>query len=281
VLGHPALEPHEREARIAAASAQLGIEPADVESLLWADLARERPVVLPSPPDPRVLAAFANVDRIQREVRRAREIELRVWDNAHGLVRLAARCGLMTRIAREPDGALVLRIAGPLALFHATTVYGRALGALVPLLAEHARFELDIHCDLASGPHTRRVTPPVLLPPYQTRLKPSPADRLAGALEQRDHHVDREPALLAADEHVLFPDLAIDFAGVRWFIEVIGFSTPEYLADKRALYRAADANVILCVDSKRSIVDEHPLVLPYVRHIDADLLVQIMEGEPP
>ena len=54
-------------------------------------------------PDPRMLAALANVDRIQREMRRARMIELRVRDNAHGLVRLAARCGLITHSSREAD----------------------------------------------------------------------------------------------------------------------------------------------------------------------------------
>jgi predicted nuclease of restriction endonuclease-like RecB superfamily len=81
VLGHPVLDPQARATRIAESATELGIEPADVESLLWADLARERPVVLPDGrPEPQVLAAIANVDRIQRETRRAREVELRVWD---------------------------------------------------------------------------------------------------------------------------------------------------------------------------------------------------------
>ena len=294
VLGHPALEPAERAARIANAADELGIAGDDVESLLWADLARERPVVLPNGrPDSRRLAALANVDRIQRELRRARELELRIWGNAHGLVRMAARCGLITRVTREPAGTMLLRVAGPLALFHATTVYGRALGALVPLLAEHPRFELDIHCDFATGPHTRRVLPPVLLPPYTSRLKPSLGDWLARALVLREHEVNREPAPLAVDQHVVFPDLSIDHAGTRWFVEVIGFSTADYLADKLALYRAANARVILCVDAKRSIAarpearavtiveQQQPSVLAFEGRIDADALIQIMEEEAP
>ena len=306
VLGHPALEPDARAARIAVAAAALGIEPIDVESLLWADLARERPVVLPGGrPAPRKLAAIANVDRIQRELRRAREIRLRVWDHAHGLVRMASRCGLITQTAHDAGGALLLRIAGPLALFHATTVYGRALGALVPLLADHARFELDIQCDFASGPHTRRVSPPLLLPAYSPRLAPSLADRLARDLVTREHVIDREPAPITVGDRVVFPDLAVDHAGTRWLVEVVGFSTADYLADKLALYRAANAHVVLCVDTKRSIdargrggcveagegegaadtarahrgsiVDEHPSVLAFTRRIDADDLVQILE----
>jgi predicted nuclease of restriction endonuclease-like RecB superfamily len=281
VLGHPALTNNERETRIASASAALGIEPADVEQLLWADLARERPVNLPARrPTARMLAELGNIELIQRELRRAREVELRVWENAHGLVRMAARCGLIVRASHEPaTDAWRLDITGPLALFHATTIYGRALGALVPILANHARFELAIHCDFTSGPHVRQISPPVLLPPYVERLKPSLGDRLARDLVLRDHVVDREPAPLVIGDDVVFPDLAIEHRGARWFVEIIGFSTAEYLADKLAMYRAADARVILCVDAKRSVVDEHASVVPYARSVDADSVVERIEAE--
>jgi predicted nuclease of restriction endonuclease-like RecB superfamily len=288
VLGHPVLDPQARATRIAESATELGIEPADVESLLWADLARERPVVLPDGrPEPQVLAAIANVDRIQRETRRAREVELRVWDEPHDLVRFAGRCGLIVHVTREPDDAFLLRLLGPLALVHATTVYGRALGALVPLLVEHKRFELDIHCDFASGPHTLRVEPPVMLPPYALRLKPSLADRLARDLERRELRVEREPPPLvvtALDDEappVLFPDLAVERSGIRWYIEVVGFSTTGYLADKLARYAAANARVILCVDAKRSLVDEHPLIVEFTKRIDPDSVVERIDEEAP
>jgi predicted nuclease of restriction endonuclease-like RecB superfamily len=288
VLGHPVLDPQARATRIAESATELGIEPADVESLLWADLARERPVVLPDGrPEPQVLAAIANVDRIQRETRRAREVELRVWDEPHDLVRFAGRCGLIVHVTREPEGAFLLRLLGPLALVHATTVYGRALGALVPLLAEHKRFELDIHCDFASGPHTLRVEPPVMLPPYALRLKPSLADRLARDLERRELRVEREPpplvvtALYDEAAPVLFPDLAVERSGIRWYIEVVGFSTTGYLADKLARYAAANARVILCVDAKRSLVDEHPLIVEFTKRIDPDSVVERIDEEAP
>ncbi|HLL23061.1 MAG TPA: DUF790 family protein [Kofleriaceae bacterium] len=278
VLGHPALDRDTRDARLAAAAAELGIEPGDIESLLWADLARERPVVLTSGrPDARRLAAIANLDKLQRELRRAHEIELRIFEQPHAFVRLAARFGLLTHVTRETEG-LCLRITGPLALFHATTVYGRALGALVPLLVGHSRFALDLRCELPSGPVTLHVEPPLWLPPYRARPKPSVAEHLARALERRGHAVTREPTPLAIGAHVVFPDLAVEHAGARWFVEVIGFSTTEYLADKRARYAAVGAEVVLCTDASRSPADEHPRVLPFERRIDADALVEIFEG---
>jgi predicted nuclease of restriction endonuclease-like RecB superfamily len=202
-------------------------------------------------------------------------------------VRFAGRCGLIVHVTREPDDAFLLRLLGPLALVHATTVYGRALGALVPLLVEHKRFELDIHCDFASGPHTLRVEPPVMLPPYALRLKPSLADRLARDLERRELRVEREPPPLvvtALDDEappVLFPDLAVERSGIRWYIEVVGFSTTGYLADKLARYAAANARVILCVDAKRSLVDEHPLIVEFTKRIDPDSVVERIDEEAP
>ncbi|HEX4419910.1 MAG TPA: DUF790 family protein, partial [Kofleriaceae bacterium] len=86
VLGAPALEPEERAARLAGAAEQLGTTPEDIESLLWVDLANERPVALPAGrPAEAELAAFANLERIQRWVRRAHELQLRVWDRANEL----------------------------------------------------------------------------------------------------------------------------------------------------------------------------------------------------
>jgi predicted nuclease of restriction endonuclease-like RecB superfamily len=277
VLGHPALERADRDARIAAAAGTLGIEPADIEMLLWTDLARERPVVLPrGRPDPLMLAAIANVDRIQREMRRARQIELRVQENPHELVRMAARCGLLTTVTPD-DRGLLLQIAGPLELFHATTVYGRALGALVPLLAEHRQFELAIHRD-AKTPATMLVEPPVLLPPYEPRGKKLPlATRLARDLEAGGRTVDPAPEPITVGDHVLFPDLVDGDVAV----ELVGFSTDEYLAQKLARYREAKRRAILCVDGRRStLAKPSATVLVYKGRIPLDELVELLERAP-
>lgn len=276
VLGPPALDRDARDARLAAAAAELGLDPRDVESLLWADLALERPVLLPSGrPPARTLIAFANVDRIQRCVRRADDLELRVWDDANSLVRMAARCGLIASVTRADDGATVLALAGPLAMFHATSVYGRALAALVPLLADHRRFRLDVHCDLASGRRTLRVEPPVELPPAPPprRKAPTFAERLARDLAGAGCTVEREPPPIASGAHVLFPELAFDHGGRRTRVEIVGFSTAAYLRDKLARYRAAAVPVVLCVDAKRAppdlAHDGEAAIVTFTRRIDA------------
>ncbi len=270
VLGHPALDREARAARIDVAVNKLGISAADVEELLWADLAKERPVMLPEgrPPEG-TLAAFANLDRIQRAVRRAREVRLRVWGDAHDLVRTAARYGLLSRISRGADGETIIDVTGPLALFHATTVYGRTLAALVPLVAAHERFTLDLHCDFSGHARILHVETPTLLPPAPVprRRKPSVAEHLARDLRAMDLAVMREPTPIVvsarlddgvvldgpAGDQLLFPDLLVEVGGVTWSIEVIGFSTADYLEHKRASYRAAGIqHLVLCIDDARS-----------------------------
>jgi len=280
VLGPPALDPAERRMRIEAAAATLGTTAEDVESLLWIDLAMERPVALPSGrPAETELAAIANLERIQRCVRRSHDLQLRVWDHANELVRTVSRYGLIAQIRRDDD-ATVLDVIGPLGLFHSTMVYGRALAALVPLLADHPRFELDIHCELGGEPVHMKVAPPVLLPPVvvSPRRPPSIAERLARDLAELGHTVEREPPPIASGDHLLFPDLAVERDGRRWYVEVLGFSTKDALTTKLQRYRGAGiSGVVLCVDL--ALAPECGLdaqVCSFAKQVDAsDLLAML------
>jgi predicted nuclease of restriction endonuclease-like RecB superfamily len=270
VLGHPALDDRQRAARLTAASEALGIEPAEVDQLMWIDLASERPVTLPEGrPDERRLAAYANLDRIQRAVRRARQLRLVVWGEAHELVRTAKRYGLLVTVSRSSDReATVLDIVGPLSLFHDTGVYGGALAGLIPLLADVPRFELTVHCDFGYGPSTLRVIPPVLLPPVVPRGAPSLAVRLARDLAKAapELAIERDPPPIATGASLVFPDLAIDHAGTRIWIEVIGFATAEHVTAQRARYTAAGiTKVLLCIHDKRAEAppDDDPQILHF------------------
>jgi len=256
----------------------------DGESLLWVDLAMERPVVLPEGRPAEIeLAAFANLERLQRCVRRAHDLQLRLWDGADALIRTIARRGLIAQIRRDGD-ATVLDITGPLALPHAAIVYGRALAAVVPLLAEPPRFELDLLCRFGGLDVALEVAPPLWLPAAAAAPHPptSPAQRLADDLAMLGHAVDREPPPIAAGDRVLLPDLVVDRRGARWLVEVLGFATRESIADKLARYRAAGfTRVVLCADLATAPgCDLEPGVCGFLRCVEVDELFAAM-GEPP
>jgi predicted nuclease of restriction endonuclease-like RecB superfamily len=275
VLGHPALDADERDARVAAAAAKLGLPADEIEPLLWADLAMERPVTLPDGP-PRIdtLLAFANLDRIQRSVRKARAIRLRVAGPANDLVRTITRFGLISTIRRD-RGDTVFEITGPIALFHSTTVYGRALAQLVPLLAEQADFHLEIDCEFDGNERMLTVAPPVQLPTVRaSRNAPTPGERLARELAKAGYEIDREPPPIEIGDDVVFPELAITVDGRHRLIEIVGFSTAAHLTYKLERYAAANVDVVLCVDVDRSaeLLDD-PRVVPFKKRIDAALVV--------
>jgi predicted nuclease of restriction endonuclease-like RecB superfamily len=293
VLGHPALSVEDRISRLATAAEQLGMPPVEVESLLWADLALEQPVVLPNGrPFERELVAQANLDRIQGAVRRARSLQIHAWDPANALVRTVARYGLVAHASRGADGETILDVTGPLALFHTTTVYGNALAQLMPLLAEQDRFTLDVVTEQDGIERTLHVEPPLTLPLVRPRGRPpNVAERLTTDLA-KVCAVEREPAPLAAGDDLVFPDLALSPSRDpdemvdqrdRCYVEIVGFSTAGYLAHKLARYRAAGVErVMLCVDEGRvvgSLADlAEPRIVGFQKRVDhVELLAKIRE----
>jgi len=124
----------------------------------------------------------------------------------------------------------------------------------------------------------------VLLPPFvvSPRRPPSIAERLARELAERGLAVEREPAPIASGAHLLFPNLAVERDGARWFVEVLGFSTKESLATKLERYRRAGiATIALCVDLATAPGHERQAqVCGFTKHVDADDLLATLSTAP-
>jgi uncharacterized protein len=262
VLGRPALAPSERLDRIAAAARSLELSIEAVEQLLWVDLPRERPIELPQGrPDELEIAAFANVQLVENVLRRSHNVQLKVRGDAGPLLRAAARCGLLTTAKTTTAATIdatetIIDIVGPLALFHRTAVYGRALAALIPLLSDVEAFELTIRASGFNGDYAVQLTSPALLPrtPAALHAPSKQVARLArevGALRPEVSVVIGPPAIVA-DGVYLCPDLRID----QTYVELVGFWTGEYLARKRGAYEAAGLQVVFCVDELRGCAEE-------------------------
>jgi predicted nuclease of restriction endonuclease-like RecB superfamily len=266
VLGTPALAAGSRDARLADAARSLGIPPHELEPLLWSDLPRERAIELPDgPPDVLEVAAHANIQLVQRAFARAHGVRIRMWGDDGSVLRGALARGLIVTASRDGD-CTALAIVGPLALCHRTGVYGRALAQLAPQLAACARFEVAID----AGSYAIELASPMLLPA-------APVDRAGGYLARklaRDlARLDRELAVAiappprAAGRELVCPDLVVG----ETCIELVGFWTAEFLANKLARYRAAGAPVVLCVDAARSDGDAAlpSNVVAFARRVDA------------
>jgi predicted nuclease of restriction endonuclease-like RecB superfamily len=285
VLGPPALTAGERERRITEAALALELTPPELEEALWSDLPSERTVTMPrGRPGELAVAAAANAEILKTALRRTHRVRIEVWGNARPVFRAAALQGLLATASARGERSL-LEISGPLALFHRTTVYGRAMGALVGALAWCERFTLELRLDVGLV----RVSSPVLLP------APPPPRRYDSVLEARfardfARHVPawraiREPAAVAAGDHLLFPDFVLehrDDPRRRWWLEILGFWTADYLAHKLARYREAELpNVILCLDADRAVSpDELPAdarIVRFHRRIDVEHVLGLIK----
>lgn len=277
-LGPPVFSPAEREARIATTAAALELTSATVEKLLWSDIPRERPIELPAGrPSELEVAALANLQLLQRAICRAHAITIRVWGDSGPLIRAAGTHGLLSAASVE-NGATVLAIIGPLALCHRTSVYGRALARLVPLLVDCARFELTLEAQAQGTSHCYRVecASPVLLPAVPSRMAASGAVvarlmREVGRL--RPELIVGTPEPIAVGTAPVCPDLAITCGQTTRYIELVGFWTTEYLDRKLARYRAGGLDVRVCIDDARSCANDEPprdiSVVPFTKHVAA------------
>jgi len=273
VLGKPTLTAAEREARIAYAAGELEVTCAAVETMLWSDLPRERPVELPrGRPAEHDVAAHANLNLLQRAMMRAQTVELRVWGDAGPLIHTAAARGLLTTLARGDRGETVLDIVGPIALFHRTGVYGRALASLVPLVADCERFEISLLSRSRDQLYPVDIASPVLLPPVPAimRLPDTRLLRLVKELRRsaRDIVVTQQPPPIAAGASLVCPDLVLEREGRATYVELVGFWTSEFLRKKLEQYRDAGiGDILFCVDETRGCANEAlPEDMPIVRY---------------
>jgi uncharacterized protein len=273
-----------------AAAARLGLSRDAVLNLLFADLPGERPVRAPNPPPtPAEAMLRTNLAIAQAVVMRASRLELRIEGGVRPIVRLAKLRGLLCTILDVPDlGRPMLELSGPFSLFQHTLLYGRALAELLPHLAWCARFELRAACSLRgrlatvcvdSGDPIFPATPPAL---YDSRLE----ERFAADIAKLapDWDLLREPEPLRAAGTLVFPDFLLRHRlhpGRQVLIEIVGFWTPEYLANKLEKLRLTDTVCLLCIDEDRACaaadLPPHLPVVRFRRRIEAGAVLREVE----
>jgi hypothetical protein len=218
--------------------------------------------------------------------------------NARDIIRQAQLEGLLcaARAAEEdrpeahgPERPVRLFVSGPYALFRRTLVYARALGRLVPRLRWCTEFTLQAECVLEDGAEPRVLSvgtgAPIFPAAEPKRFDSAIERRFARAFSKAAPAWDlvREPAPIPAGDRLLFPDFELRHrsGAPRYYLEIVGFWTPEYLAEKlEGLRRASIANLILCVDEARGVgsgaLPPGAQVVPFRRSVDVDRVLSIL-----
>lgn len=282
-----------RTQAITRAAGKLGVDPATIEGLLFADLPGERPLPrLPASASPELLALRTNLALVQGMLFRAVGIDARLRGRSRPVIRHAKLRGLICTVRRPDAGDVALEVSGPLVLFRRTLMYGRALAQLVPFLAWCDRFELRAECRVrdAAGVLVLSTRDPIFPgeppEPYDSKLERRFAAEL-GKLAP-DWDIVREPEPVEAAGTLIFPDFALEHRHLpnrRWRLEILGFWTPDYVADKLRRLRAARLhNLILCIDADRACADgdlpSGAAIVRFNRRIDPHEILKILEHPP-
>lgn len=235
------------------------LERDQVEQLLYADVPCERVLgPLPSRLDTSGVVAAYNIALAQGLLRRARSMEVEADGQMATVLRHARRQRLLCLVQRDGQGRWRIHLSGPLALFHHTTRYGRAMAGWLPVLVRAPGWRFHAVCQLRDvGPRMFDAThldPISAVEAAPLRLFDSAlerefargVDRLAG---------DRFKVLREADPvqvggQIGCPDFTLvdRRSGERFGVELVGFWTPEYLERKLALLRRLPQRWVICID---------------------------------
>jgi predicted nuclease of restriction endonuclease-like RecB superfamily len=235
------------------------MSPKEIEEQLFSDLPGERRIILPEAiPDPHSLATQTNLALAQGLLRLASEVDIDLHGGARAVVRQIHLKRLLCTVRRVAPELVRLQISGAFSLFHHTTIYGRALASILPMLAWCERFDLRARCmlrgrivnsRLRSGDPIAAGEPPRA---FDSRLE----ERFARDFSRAtlDWDLVREPEPVEAGDALVFPDFALVHrrdASKRFLLEIVGFWTPDYLREKlRRLRKAASAPLVLCIDRR-------------------------------
>jgi hypothetical protein len=280
--------PFDRAAVIAAVGADTALD------RLYADIPAERRLQLPDPlPDAGTLALLTNLALSQALLRSASQLEIHLGSRSRALLRQILLLRLLCTVRPRGDGVAV-EVSGPFSLFRHTTMYGKALASLVPVLRGADTFVIHAQCTVGGVERTVRVQsgdpifPPGTAPRrYDSKLEERFARDFAKLAPGWD--LVREPEPLPVGGAYVFPDFALvdrrDGAR-RWLLEIIGFWTPDYLAAKLdRLRRSGRKDLILCIDEKLACSEADlpgdTAVVRFDKRVDAAAVLAIVSGPAP
>ena len=246
----------QREQVLATVGETFDLTPDEVETNLWAD--RETHAVLRSKPQitPCELLRQYNLSLTQTLLFDAVELQFTVSDNFQEIFRLISYLGLMYTV----DQDLTITVTGPTSLVQKTRKYGTTMAKLIPRLMKATEWSLtaQIETEVSGDPQIYEFSAD------STDADYFPAKTVSNSFDsevERDFvtriralvdgwTVNHEPTILRTENRVMIPDFSFERDTTEFYLEVVGFWTPEYLQEKlrKVHHVKSDHPLILAVD---------------------------------
>ena len=260
--------------QIAAEKARVTVD--QLENSLWSDL--DENLILKNIEEikPQDLLKQYNLSQTQTLLFKSQWLEFTVSDNWKNIFREIKRLGLIYIV--EKNSETHVRVEGPLSLIKMVDRYGTATAKLIPVIVTSK--EWRIKADILGKGDKRKI--------YRFELSSQNAEGLFPFVEyknepQYDSEVERkfansfnaldsgwvvkrEPEPLITGSRVLIPDFGFEKNGLKVFLEILGFWTPDYLESKISKIKSLESvDLIIAIDES--------LACSKIKDIEKDIIL--------
>jgi len=246
-----ASSPGEKNIVLQRVSTKVGVSPEALERAIFSDIEDELMLRDFKPfPSPETFLKYYNLSLAQTLLFKSLRVEFSASGNWKNIFRNVKWLGLIYSIDKE-DGNFKVSLDGPFSLFKMTERYGTSIAKLLPQIttADSWAIKAEILARSKGGKVYNFEADSEELKGLITDV--GRVDDVVGqnakqlydsSTEERfsrsflSHNTGwvlrREPEPLIAGTHVLIPDFCFEKDGVKVYLEVMGFWTPEYLERK-------------------------------------------------
>ena len=276
--------PREREDVLKQAAQHFQTSKKQIEEAMFSDLEEEQIVSGFKPLTPQELVGWYNLSLTQTLMFDALELTFKTWENLQRIFRQIKYLGLMYEINEK------VHVTGPASLFKKNRKYGTSLAKLLPLIMKTEKWEINAKIETTVDKEPRilnfnlRSSSGIPLP-----ISTESTLHFDSEIEQQFYkdfrslnlgwEIKREPDIVKTGTSVIIPDFGFYKNNMTYYLEIVGFWTPEYLKKKILKLRKAEAPITVAVNKnlnckKEDFVDE---VLFYNNKIPVMPIVKILK----
>ncbi len=244
-----------RQRIIDAAASEMALTPENFEEFMYADLDDELILEKFAPPSAYELLEQYNLSMSQTLLFDSTELTFTASGNWQNLFYFVKKLGLIYEVYR--DNGLWVKIDGPVSLFKLTKRYGVSIAKLLPIIVANPEWTITAKilwkytneiCNfkIESQKHSSLLKKPNLTVTYDSAAEESFASQFQAV--KSGWTLKREPEPVPAGNQVIIPDFSLERAGVKIYLEIVGFWTEEYLLRKAEKLKRVEAKMLLLVD---------------------------------
>ncbi len=300
-----ASSPREKNGVLQKVSTELGVSPEALEKTLFSDIDDELILRDFKPfPGPDTLLKYYNLSLAQTLLFKSLRVEFSASSNWKNIFRQVKWLGLIYSIDRD-EGKFKVSLDGPFSLFKMTERYGTSIAKLLPQITTSDSWSIkaEILARNKGGKVYNFETDSEELKGLITNAgrgedvvgqdakQPRAGQLYDSSTEEKFSRsflsygtgwvLRREPEPLIAGTHVLIPDFCFEKDGVKVYLEVVGFWTPEYLERKinKLNSIAAGIDMIIAADeglacSKLERLKGRALVIYYKKDVPMKPIIE-------